>query len=70
MIKEIIAEWKKDKKIKKELMGGILNTVLTKSNVQALIISQQVNLPPPIPLPKVNVSSKPEQEKKDKEYIG
>lgn len=69
-IKDVIAEWKKGKKVKKELMGGILNTVLIKSNIQALIISQQVNLPPPIPMPKVNMVQKPQQTKKDNEYIG
>tara|TARA_Y100000310_G_scaffold343842_1_gene453427 strand:- start:24 stop:467 length:444 start_codon:yes stop_codon:yes gene_type:complete len=68
-IKDILKSWKSDKKIKKEIMGGILNTVLTKSNVQALILSQQINLPPPIPMPKVNISNNPEEEK-GKGYIG
>jgi len=55
--RELLNSWKKDKKIPKELMGGLLNTILTKCNIQALILSQQVNLPPPIPLPKVQVSA-------------
>jgi len=59
-IKKIVDEWKKDKKIEKNLMGAILNSVLTKCNVQALILSQEVNLPSPIPLPKVKME---EQEK-------
>ena len=63
--KEILADWKKDKKMPKELMAGLLNTILTKCNVQALIISQQVNLPPPIPLPKVQINAPA-----DKNYIG
>ncbi len=63
--KEIMADWKKDKKLPKDLMGGLLNTILTKCNVQALILSQQVNLPPPIPLPKVQINAPA-----DKNYIG
>ena len=63
--KEILADWKKSKKLPKELMAGLLNTILTKCNVQALILSQQVNLPPPIPLPKVQISAAA-----DKNYIG
>ena len=63
--KEILSNWKKDKKLPKEMMAGLLNTVLTKCNVQALILSQQVNLPPPIPLPKVQV-----QQQAEKNYIG
>ena len=63
--KEILADWKKDKKLSKDLMAGLLNTILTKCNVQALILSQQVNLPPPIPLPKVQINAPAE-----KSYIG
>lgn len=63
--KEILSSWKKDKKIPKELMENLLNTILTKCNVEALILSQQVNLPPPIPLPKVQVAQDPQ-----KSYIG
>ena len=62
--KEILDGWKKDKKVPKEIMAGILNTVLARCNIQALILSQEVNLPPPIPLPKVKVGNK------DKNYIG
>lgn len=54
-IKQILDDWKKDKKIEKPLMNSILNTVLTKCNIQALILSQEVNLPSPIPLPKVKM---------------
>jgi hypothetical protein len=52
-VKEILDGWEKDKKLPKEIMPGILNTALNKCNIQALILSEQINLPPPIPLPKV-----------------
>ena len=51
--KQILDDWKKSKKIPKDVMAGILNTVLSKCNIEALILSQKVNLPPPIPLPSV-----------------
>ena len=54
-IKEILDGWKKNKKLPKEVTSRVLNTILGKCNVQALILSEQVNLPPPIPLPKVQV---------------
>ena len=63
-VKEIIASWKKDKKVPKELMAGLLNTVLTKCNIQALILSQEVNLPAPIPMPKVQINQQ------EQNYIG
>ena len=53
--KSIVDEWKKDKKISQKVMGLVLNTVLTRCNVQALIISKDVNLPPSVPLPKVQI---------------
>ena len=62
--KEILNSWKKSKEIPKELMAVLLNTILTKCNVQALILSQEVNLPPPIPMPTVQMSQP------DKNYIG
>jgi len=52
-VKEIIGGWKKDKKLPKELMASILNTVLNKCNVQALILSERISLPSPIELPKI-----------------
>jgi len=52
-VKEILDGWKKDKKLPKDTMTKVLNVVLNKSNIQALILSEHVNLPPPIPLPKV-----------------
>ena len=52
-IADIEAQWKKDKKIPKEVMTNVLNHVLNKCNIQALILSKDLNLPPPIPLPKV-----------------
>ena len=62
--KEILSNWKKDKKLPKEIMPGLLNTILTKCNIQALILSQEINLPPPIPLPKVQV------QQAEKDYTG
>ena len=54
-IKEIVKSWKKDKKLPQPVMTSILNNILVKCNIEALILSQTVNLPPPIPLPKVSV---------------
>jgi len=53
--KTISDSWKNDKKIPQNVMGQVLNTILQKCNVQALIASRDVNLPPMVPLPKVQV---------------
>ena len=54
--KSIVDQWKKEKKIPKEVTMKVLNTVLGKCNIHALILSEQLTLPPPIPLPKVKPS--------------
>lgn len=53
--KELADEWKKTKKVAKEELAGVMNSILQKSHVEAIIISRSVGLPPPIQLPKVNV---------------
>lgn len=57
-IDELIASWKKSKKVSPEITTGLINTILTKCNIQALILSQQISLPAPIPMPKVQVNKK------------
>lgn len=70
--KEIVDSWQKDKKLKKEVAEKIINSVLTKCNIQSIILSNTVNLPPPVPMPNVNVASaqkvkpKAEEKKEDK----
>lgn len=54
-IVELVGEWKKEKKISKDVMGPILNSILSKCNIEALLFSREIGLPPPIPLPKVNL---------------
>ena len=49
----IVAGWKKDKKLPPEITEGVINSILAKSNVQALILSQELNLPAPMDLPKL-----------------
>lgn len=55
-IDEIFKNWKKDKKVPPDVMTPILNSILTRCNVEALLLSREINLPPPIPLPRVKVN--------------
>ncbi|MBS3171055.1 hypothetical protein J4449_00415 [Candidatus Woesearchaeota archaeon] len=64
VIKDIFKSWKKDKKLSQELTANLVNTVLIKGTIKALTLSQEVNLPPHLPLPTVNPKSSPES------YIG
>ena len=55
---DILKQWKKDKKAESDVMTAVLNMVLEKCNIEALILSRDVNLPPSIPLPKVKPKEK------------
>jgi len=54
-VKEILDGWKKNKKLPSDLTAVVINNVLNKCNIQALVLSKEVNLPPPINLPRVGV---------------
>lgn len=55
-IDELFKKWKKDKTVSQEVMTPILNQILSRSNVEALVLSRELNLPPPVPLPKVKLT--------------
>ena|SRR3989344_2461549 len=49
-IKTIVKDWKSTKKLPETMSLDILNTILTKCNIESLILSEKINLPPQIPL--------------------
>ena len=61
---DILKGWKKDKNVPKGVMPNILNYALSRCNVQAICLSKDASLPPPLPMPKLN------NEKTDNSYIG
>lgn len=64
-LKEMAQNWKKDKKIPPEIMQSLFNTILAKANIKALQLSQDINLPPHLAMPRLE-----SQKKNVNEYIG
>ena len=64
IIKDIISSWEKNKKVPEDITMNILDFLLVKCNTQSIILSKELNLPPPIPFPKID------RAKTGKEYIG
>ena len=60
-VKEIMETWKKTKKLPKDIMVFILNTVLQRCNIEALILSKELNLPPPVQMPRITQKETPTQ---------
>ena len=52
-VENIIKEWNKNKKVDEELMKILINKILNKCNIQTIILSDTVGLPPPVPLPHI-----------------
>ncbi len=53
VIADVKKNWEKDKRIPMAVMEQIVNAALHKGNIQAIKISEDINLPSPLPLPKV-----------------
>ena len=54
-VEEIVNGWKKNKKLGAEVLAHVLNSILNKCNIQAIILSREIGLPPPVQLPKVQI---------------
>ena len=54
-VEKTLKDWKKNKKVDKEMLTPILNTILSKCSVKGLLLSQDLNLPSPMQLPRINV---------------
>jgi hypothetical protein len=57
-VKEILDSWSKTKTVHKEVMGKIYNSILSKCNIESLLLSREINLPPNLPMPKVKTDGK------------
>ena len=58
IVKEAAAAWEKNKKIDPDLSRTVLGQVLTRCSVQAIILSRDLGLPAPVPLPKIEAPAK------------
>ena len=50
---KILESWDKTKSVSPEVTREVINTALTKCNVQAIVMSQEMGLPSPVPLPRI-----------------
>lgn len=58
LIKEIKESWDKDKRVPTAVMEEIINAALHKGNIQAIKTAEDVSLPSPLPLPKLQGKKK------------
>ena len=53
----ILDTWKKNRSVPKEVAEPLMNHILDRCNIQALLLAKDLNLPSPVPLPKVRVDA-------------
>ena len=53
---DIIKGWDKSKNLPPALAAGVMNHILDRCNIQALLLAKDLNLPSPVPLPKVQMN--------------
>ena len=68
-VKETLAEYKKNKTFNRSLTEKVYNAILSRANIEALLLSKELNLPAPFRLPHIAAKEgqeKPKQEPKKK----
>lgn len=55
---KILEGWTKTKSLHKDVAPRILNAILAKSNIEAILMSKELGLPSPVQMPKVEVKPK------------
>jgi hypothetical protein len=55
---KIIDGWVRGKNLYKDVAPRVLNAILAKSNVEAIIMSKELGLPSPVQMPKVEIKPK------------
>lgn len=58
---KILEDWKESKKVKRNNLTNILNSIMNKCSLEVILLSRELDLPSPIPLPRV----KDQQRKKE-----
>ncbi|HIH31882.1 TPA: hypothetical protein HA235_04180 [Candidatus Woesearchaeota archaeon] len=55
---KIMEMWTKQKALHKDVTSRVLNIILGKANIEAIIISKELGLPSPIQMPKVEIKAR------------
>lgn len=61
---KILEGWKKTRSLHKDIAPRVLNAILAKSNIEAILMSKELGLPSPVQMPKVELKLKEEKEEK------
>ncbi|MGV8150385.1 MAG: hypothetical protein ACP5NV_01525 [Candidatus Woesearchaeota archaeon] len=55
---KIVESWTKGKSLHKDVASRVLNAILAKSNIEAILLSREIGLPSPVQMPKIEIKPK------------
>ncbi len=59
VLKDILKTWEKDRKIDPNVMTEVTNVILIKAQMEAIVLAKEINLPSPIPMPRISAKPAP-----------
>ena len=60
-VKAVKEGWDKSKSVPGDIMEPVLNAALNRCNIEAIKLSQDINLPTPVPMPRLQRSQGPKK---------
>ncbi|MBW3018075.1 hypothetical protein KY325_02880, partial [Candidatus Woesearchaeota archaeon] len=63
-ITQIIKDWKGNKQLPSDLIEQLFSYVLRRCNIKAIMLAEDLNLPSPVPLPRVETRPKTDADEK------
>ncbi|MBD3259254.1 hypothetical protein GF371_01325 [Candidatus Woesearchaeota archaeon] len=66
-IAQIIKDWNETKQLPAELIEQLFSYVLRRCNIKAIMLAEDLNLPSPVPLPRVETKAQTEEPEKKEE---
>ena len=58
VVDQLLKEWEEKKTVPKKVSSSLVNSIMQKCTIQAMIMTKDIGLPPPMPMPKVKSSGK------------
>lgn len=63
---KILEKWNKDKSLDKESAKNVINKIMNKCTIEVILLSREIELPSPIPMPSVKDDGAKKEETKKK----
>ena len=58
VIDKLLKDWQEKQQLPKKVSSNLVNSIMQKCTIQAMIMTKDIGLPPPMPMPKVKSSTK------------